>query len=296
MTKPVIGVIGTGDMGSAVGASLRHAGYRVVTDLTSRSASSVGLAESAGLQNLASLEEVVAAADIFLSILPPAAAFDFAKRAAAAISAAGRRLVYADCNAVSPQTVEAIEALFHSSAAEFLDVGIVGPAPEAGTPAPTRFYVSGPGRAELLALSAPELRVIDMGPEIGRASAIKMGYAAMNKGVNALYTAVLMAAERLGVRDELMQEFDASQPRAAERMRRRIPYLAATASRFTGEMREIAATFAAAGVTPAFHEGAEWIYATLAEAPFARETRATLPEHRSLDQAIAVFSANLTPL
>ena len=31
-----IGIIGTGDMGSAVGASLRRAGHRVITDLTDR--------------------------------------------------------------------------------------------------------------------------------------------------------------------------------------------------------------------------------------------------------------------
>jgi hypothetical protein len=76
-------------------------------------------------------------------------------------------------------------------------------------------------------------------------------------------------------------------------MAARIPYLAATAARYTGEMREIAATFAAAGVSPDFHRGAEWVYALLATTPFARETRATLPAHRSLDEAIGVFCASL---
>jgi hypothetical protein len=115
----------------------------------------------------------------------------------------------------------------------------------------------------------------------------------MNKGVDALYTAVLMAAEELGVRAELMEEFRASQTQAAERMAARVPYLAATAERYTGEMREIASTFAAAGVTPDFHRGAEWVYAALAGTPLAAETRATLPAHRSLDEALAVFCAAL---
>jgi hypothetical protein len=46
-----------------------------------------------------------------------------------------------------------------------------------------------------------------------------------------------------------------------------------------------------ARVTPLFHEGAEWLYATLARTPLAGETRATLPEHRSLDEALEIFCA-----
>jgi 3-hydroxyisobutyrate dehydrogenase-like beta-hydroxyacid dehydrogenase len=293
MANGVIGIIGTGDMGSAVGASFLRAGYRVVTDSSGRSALSRRLADAAGIEDLGSLEAVAGAAELLLSILPPAAAFGFAERAARAMRTSGSQALYADCNAVAPATVEAIAALFGGAEGPFLDVGIVGPAPNPAAPGTTRFYVSGALRARLLERALPELAMIDMGRQIGRASAIKMCYAAMNKGTNALYTAVLMAAERLGVRAELMVEFDRSQPRAAEQMARRVPFLAATAARFTGEMREIAATFAAAGVTPRFHEGAEWLYAALAETPLAAETRATLPERRSLDEAIEIFVRGL---
>jgi hypothetical protein len=72
-----------------------------------------------------------------------------------------------------------------------------------------------------------------------------------------------------------------------------VPYLAATAERFAGEMTEIAATFDAVGVTPLFHRGAEWIFAQLATSSLASETRATLPAQRSLDAALAVFSSAL---
>jgi 3-hydroxyisobutyrate dehydrogenase-like beta-hydroxyacid dehydrogenase len=188
--------------------------------------------------------------------------------------------------------MRAVAALFAGSRVTVLDVGIIGPAPRPGA-APTRFYVSGEGRARILELEGPELAVIDLGAELGRASAMKMVYAALNKGTDALYTAVLMAAEQLGVRTELMAECRVSQSHAAERMAARIPYLAATAARFTGEMREIAATFASTGVTPEFHHGAEWVYATLARTPLAAETRATLPKHRSLDDALAAFSTAL---
>lgn len=288
-----IAVVGVGDMGSAVGAACLRQGYRVVTDLTGRSPESRQFAARAGIEDLGSLPALVVAADIVLSIVPPAAAADFARRAVAAIEQASARTVFVDCNAVSPSTARSIGALFESSDSTFVDVGIVGPAPRAGVATPTRFYVSGDARAPVLALEVPELVMIDMGPEAGRASAIKMAYAAMNKGVDALYTAVLMAAERLGVRGELMAEFRASQTHEAERMAARIPYLAATAKRYVGEMREIAATFESVGVSPEFHRGAEWVYAQLARTPLAAETRATLPRHRSLDEALQVFCGAL---
>jgi len=293
MTAATIAIIGTGDMGSAVGAALARSGFRVVTDSSGRSPLSRKLAAEAGFEDLGSLEAVVGEADLLLSILPPARALTFADRVAGVLEATRANLVFADCNAIAPATAAAIAGLFAPLATPFADAGIVGPAPRRGTPAPTRFYVAGEARAVLLELEVPELEFIDMGEAVGRASAIKMCYAAMNKGFDALLTAVLMAAEQLGVREELMAEFRTSQAAHAERMVTRIPYLAATSERFTGEMREIAATFAAAGVSPDFHRGAEWVYATLAQTPLAAESRANLPAQRSLDEAIATFTAPL---
>jgi 3-hydroxyisobutyrate dehydrogenase-like beta-hydroxyacid dehydrogenase len=292
MTQTV-GILGTGDMGSAVGLMFVRSGYRVVTALNGRSAHSRSLADRAGLEDLGVLERVLGQCDLFLSILPPAAAFEFARQSASIIRANQCEIIFADCNAVAPATVLAIEALFANGPARFFDVGIVGPAPQAETANPTRFYVSGGERESLLRLDVPEIAVVDMGEAVGRASAIKMCYAAMNKGANALYANLLLAARRLGVASELMQEFQSSQPEAAERMARRIPFLAAAAGRFTGEMAEIAATFDAAGVSGDFYRGAEWLYGLLARSSLAAETRATRPEHRSLDEALSAFEAVL---
>ena len=288
-----LAVIGTGDMGSAVGAALARAGFRVVTDLSRRNAHSRALAARAGLEDLGSLAAVVQSAELLLSILPPAAAFRFAADVAATLRATGARLTFADCNAVAPDTVRSIAKLFDGTGASFVDAGIVGRAPRADGGERTRFYVSGSERRVLLDLAVPELRMLDMGEEIGAASALKMAYAALNKGTDALHAAVLLAAERLGVRAPLMKEFEATQKEAVARMTARLPFLAATAARFTGEMAEIAKTFESVGVTPAFHEGAEWLYALLATTPLASETRATGSRERSLDEALAVFCAAL---
>jgi 3-hydroxyisobutyrate dehydrogenase-like beta-hydroxyacid dehydrogenase len=291
-TQRTVAILGSGDMGSAVGAAFVRAGFRVVTDLSRRSAHSHGLAMRAGIVDVGSLAAVVQSAELVLSIVPPAVAAECAAEVAAAMRGARAAPPFADCNAVAPGTVREIARLFDGSGAAFVDAGIVGRGPRPGGER-TRFYVSGPARRALLDVDVPELALVDMGDEIGAASALKMTYAALNKGTDALHTAVLLAGARLGVLPALLREFESSQAEALARMKLRVPFLAATSARFKGEMAEIARTFAAAGVTPDFHRGAEWVYAQLAATPLASETRATLPRERSLDAALAVFGATL---
>jgi 3-hydroxyisobutyrate dehydrogenase-like beta-hydroxyacid dehydrogenase len=289
--KSTIGVVGTGDMGSAVGAALVRAGYRVVTAGEGRSDASRRLAAAAGIEDLRTLEAVVRSVDLLLSIVPPAAAASFAAAAAYALRATGARPVFADCNAVAPDSVRAIAREIAPTGAPFVDAGIVGREPRHGER--TRLYVSGPARAALTALTVAELEIVDLGDEIGAASALKMAYSALNKGTDALLAGVLLAAERLGVRAPLMRELEFSQAQLLARMRARVPFLGATAWRFAPEMAEIARTYDSVGVTPLFHRGAEWLYALVATTSFAQETRATQPRERSLDETVAVLTAAL---
>jgi 3-hydroxyisobutyrate dehydrogenase-like beta-hydroxyacid dehydrogenase len=286
-----IGIIGSGDMGSGVAAAFSKAGFRVVTNLSGRSAHSRALAERAGTHDVGSLGALLGQADIVLSIVPPAAAAGVARQVAAQLPA-NRSLPFADCNAVSPATLAEIAAAFPSPDL-VLDVGIVGAPPQRERGRGTRFFVAGNARALLTALHVPGIEMIDLGAELGRASALKMTYAAINKGVDAMLTAILLAAERLGVRRELMAECASSQAPITQRMAARLPFLAATAARFAPEMREIAATFASVGVTPDLHRGAAWVYDLLAESSLSAETRASLPAERSLDEAIRAFAAAL---
>ncbi|MEP7313005.1 MAG: DUF1932 domain-containing protein [Pseudomonadota bacterium] len=283
----VVAVIGTGDMGAAIGGALRRAGLRVVSDLSRRSAHSQALAQASGIEDLGSLSRVVQEAGLLLSIVPPAVAPEFAAEVAAAMSATGGRPTFVDCNAIAPETMRAIAGRFTSLGATVVDVGIVGRGPPADLP--TRLYFSGSQRAGLELLAIPELRLIDMGEQIGAASALKMAYAALNKGTDALHTAVLLMAERLDVLGPLLEEFALSQTAALRRMHERVPFLAATADRYAGEMLQIAATCDSVGVTPLIHEGAAWLYERLATTSLAVETRATLKCDRTLDEALAVF-------
>lgn len=290
--KATVAVIGTGDMGHAVGGALVRAGYRVVTAGKGRSTLSLKLAAAAGIEDLGGLEAAVAEATLVLSIVPPAAATTFAASAVAAMLNVGAKPVFADCNAVAPATVKSIERALGKTGAPFVDVGIVGRPPKTAGER-TRFYVSGAARSAVLGLDCAELDLVDLGSEMGTASALKMAYSSLNKGTDALLTAVLLAAERLGVRAPLMRELEGSQAEALARMRARVPFLGATAKRFAPEMAEIARTYESVGVTPQFHRGAEWLYELVATTPFASETRATQPARRSLDEAVAVLAAAL---
>jgi len=285
-----IGIIGSGDMGSGVAAAFVAAGFQVISDLSERSAHSRRLAEQAGTTDAGSLAAVLSAAEIVLSIVPPAQAQTVAEQVAAHGRLNG---IFADCNAVAPANVIAFLEQLSSNGTRVIDVGIVGSPPQRASTRGTRFYVAGADAAQLLALDVSGVSFIDMGAEVGRASAIKMMYASLNKGVDALLTAVALTAMQLDVDKALFVELEASQPQLFARMQRSIPFLAAAAQRYVPEMHEIAATWSAAGTTGDFHAGAAWLYDVLSHSELATETRADLPAERSLEEALGIFHATL---
>lgn len=284
MTTDTIAVLMPGDMGHAVGKALADAGYDVVTCLSGRSERTRALAEAGGLRDLDSLDAVATEASLVLSILPPASAMGLARDMAAAMERSGARPVYVDCNAISPGTARDIANVIEAVGAPFIDAGIIGTKPGIG-PGP-RFYVSGADTAPMQALDGKGFQVLGLGPEPGRASAIKMCYAGLTKGTWTLHTAVLLAAEAQGLTAELRAELEYSQGQALAQMEACVPRLPADSGRWIGEMEEIAKTFADAGVTPGFHEGAAEIFRLLSQTPFASETRETIDESRTLEETL----------
>jgi 3-hydroxyisobutyrate dehydrogenase-like beta-hydroxyacid dehydrogenase len=103
-----------------------------------------------------------------------------------------------------------------------------------------------------------------IGPEIGKASALKMCYAAYTKGTTALISAILATAERLNVRTELEAQWTHDDPDFASQTHNRVRRVTAKAWRFAGEMEEIAATFEQAGLPGGFHLAAHDIYQRMA--------------------------------
>ena len=90
----------------------------------------------------------LAQADFFLSIVPPGEALALAQRLAPALTAANKKPIYVECNAVSPQTVNHIEKVIAATGCAFVDAGIIGPPPKPGA-SNTKIYASGRARGRV---------------------------------------------------------------------------------------------------------------------------------------------------
>lgn len=290
MSIKTVAILSPGDMGHAVGRALRASGLDVVSCLAERSQRTRKLATQAGIRDLPSLETLVVESDLILSILAPSEAVAAAERVCDALQATSARTLFVDCNAVSPATVQRIDAMITDAGGRCIDAGIIGSPPGKG--APPRFYASGPHAASLAELDGRGISVRLIGGEIGRASGIKMCYAALTKGTAALYTALLTAAEALGIMPELQAELATSQPGALKDMES-ITGVSAKAFRWVGEMEEIAATFAGVGVSARLHLGAADVFRMIAASPLGDERPETIDTQRTLAETIAIFAKEL---
>ncbi len=293
MSFRTIAILSSGEMGGNVGGALAGEGYDIVTSLDGRSKATRERAIRLGFRDAGSLDDAVAAADIVFSILPPGRALDQAKAVAAAMGRRGHTPPFIDCNAVSPETAHEIGTIIGAAGAEFIDAGIVGSPPGKNPSQPTRFFVSGPGAAKMAEFDGKGIDVRQCGPDLGRASAIKMCYAGITKGTSALHAALLMAAEKLGVADEVNEELAYSTGPLYKRMENLTPGLPAVAERYIGEMEEIARTLGAIGLPTGFHDGSAELYRLLTRSPYADEIRETIDKSRTMRQTIAGSAAAL---
>lgn len=252
MSVACVGLLHPGAMGVTIGAACR---VPVVWCSTGRSAATAERAERAGLVDVSTLAALTDRSEVIVSVCPPEEAVSVAD----AVARAGFRGTYVDANAIAPTTARAIAERFE----HFVDGGIIGPpAARRGT---TRLYLSGRGAAEVAELwhgTDLDARVVDGAP--GAASALKMAYATWTKVSAALLLDVRALARAEGVESALLEEWSLSQPGTEARSEGTARSVAPKAWRFTGEMREILATFDAAGLPSGFAAGAADLYARLA--------------------------------
>jgi len=248
-----VGLLHPGEMGAALGAALRTRGTTVLWASAGRSEATARRATDAGLEDVGDVDELARRSDVIVSVCPPHAAIDLAR------SVSGFAGLFVDANAVSPTTVAGIRAVIEGAGGRFVDGGIVGPPPErAGT---TRLFLSGPeAEAVAAAFDGTVVETPVLGRDAGRASALKMTYAAWTKGTAALLLAIRATARAEGVEDALLAEWARSQPDATGRSEAAADAAARKGWRWVAEMEEIAATFAAAGQPDGFHRAAAEVY------------------------------------
>ncbi len=266
MTEPIrmgqrnVGILHPGEMGVSIAASAQSSGNRVYWVSEGRSPQTAERAARIGLVDARSLAGLCQTCSVIVSVCPP----DAAEAVARSVLAEGFRGLYVDMNAISPERTTRIGAMLAASGARFVDGGIIGG--PAWKRASTWLYLSGE-EAQSVAdcFSAGPLETGVLGDAIGKASALKMCFAAYSKGATALLCAVLAASEALGVREELERHWSRDDSTVAEQNSRRVQQVTAKAWRFVGEMEEIAATFRAVGMPSEFHTAAAAIYRRLAD-------------------------------
>ena len=234
-----VAIVAPGNMGAAVARRLGDHGVRVVTTLEGRGPASAARAREAGMTVVP--RDRLCEAQFVLSILPPAAALSFAQTMAPLLRSAGQRPLFVDCNAVSPDTVRQIGDVVVATGASFIDAAIIGLPAKAGTGPGPHVYSSGPEANRLLALASYGLDVRVLEGPVGAASALKMCYAGINKGLAAIAAAMILAAARSEATAALHQELSESLPGLLDSLRRQVPDMLPKAYRWVAEMREIAA-------------------------------------------------------
>jgi hypothetical protein len=235
----VVGLLHPGEMGAAVGTALRSGGHEVLWASEGRSEAT--RARATAFTDAATAGDVVAAAEVVFSVVPPHGAVALAE------SLPPFDGVYVDANAVSPETARRVS----TAVRRFVDGGIVG-----SPPAP-RLYLSGDEAervAELFEGTPIEALVVS------NASALKCAYAGWTKGTGALLLAVRDFARAEGIEEALLAEWRHSLPGLEERLAAAERSAEAKGWRWVGEMEEIAAAFAADGLPDGFHTAAAAVF------------------------------------
>jgi len=261
VANPVVAVIAPGMMGAAVGARLVERGLKVLTSLEGRSSETAKRANASGMA--AASDEEIAAADFILSIIPPGDALALAQRFAPALSASNAKPIYVDYNAIAPPTTERVAAAIAPTGCPFVDAGIIGSPPKSKEAGP-RFYASGREAPRFATFKQYGLDIRLLEGPLTAASALKMSYAGITKGTQALGAAMMLAATRGGSADPLLAELKVSQPHLLPWLYRSLSVMPPKAYRWVAEMHEIA-NFV--GEDPAAHElyaGAAHFYEEIA--------------------------------
>ncbi|MBI3302743.1 MAG: NAD(P)-dependent oxidoreductase [Deltaproteobacteria bacterium] len=250
-----IGILYPGDMGHSVARVLLEDGFSVATTLVGRSERTRRLCASTATTVLESMAAVVERAEVVLSIVPPNAAKMVATDFAVAVRHTGYRPLFVDANAISPMTAQEVGEIIAQVGASYLDACIIGPARDVR--GRCTFYVSGPQARMFEEHLGKSLRTHILGDRIGQASAFKMTFAGLNKGLAALFWELTVAAHEFGFLDELLHRYTTLLPGVMQALEWLVPTYPMHAARRADEMGELAETLEHFGFSSAMARGTQ---------------------------------------
>ena len=252
MSLKTIGILGIGEMGTAVAKLLHDNGVRVVTTLDGRSAKTKTNAVTAGVEDLGSLGEVVKVSDLVLSMLSSKVAQQVAHLVGKTAKDLGVHSLYGEFNAIAPTTIQAIEKDIGGSM-DVVDGGIVGGPTNLSA---ATFYLSGPRANEVAAISDFGFNTRVLGDVVGQASGMKLCYAGMTKGLSTMALDLLLAAATLRVDGPVLEQYQRSMPGVLQFVDRFVPGNPKRAVRRSEEMPEVAIMMDSLGFDGSIHRAA----------------------------------------
>ncbi|TIV62134.1 NAD(P)-dependent oxidoreductase [Mesorhizobium sp.] len=231
-----IAIAGIGEMGVTLARRMIAKGHRVVT-LPPRSEASVQRAMEAGIEVIQ--EEEICKADFFFSVVPSEAALPLAERVALICRGQSCKPVYCDWNAISPALMHRIATHLSEAGIKIVDGGIIGLADwSLASPGPT-LYASGADAKLLKENRDLGLQISIMDADLGAASALKLSYAAITKGLIAIASMSALVAEQSGCGAALVDELSRSQPILLRSFSKSVPNMLPKAQRWVSEMQQI---------------------------------------------------------
>ena len=242
MSYKKIGILSIGEMGFHWAKLLKSHGVEVLTFDRDRGDVSRKRGENAGVKSVPSMAELVQSSELIVSIVVPSAAMPVATNVADAVNKSGRKnLLFLDANAISPMTADEIAALLDPAGVDFVDGCIIGSAAKMGKG--TIVYVSGQQASRLKALESFNIPVKVLGPNTNQASAFKVVYAGLTKGLQGLFCELFMGARHFGLLKELSAQYEDSFPGLIDKVSSSIVGLRIHAGRRAEEMDELKRTF-----------------------------------------------------
>lgn len=260
--RPTVAVLSPGEMGSRLGQLLREAGFPILTTCAGRSEGSLGRAQAAGFEVLPEIDDVVRRADLVISVVPSLSALPLAQRVAEAMDRQHRRLLFFDVNSIGPETAKRIGEAIEKVGGEFVDGSIIGNAE--GLPGGGVFYLSG-AWAGVMAGHLNELfQTCILGGEAGQASAFKVLYAGLTKSMASLGFELLAGAERLGLREALLEKYRTGHPGVWQFFHHSLPGYPSRSGRRSEEMVELAEALEGLGLSANMAHGSQQTLAQVA--------------------------------
>ena len=279
-----IAVLYPGELGAGVAALARTRGARVITTLDGRGEATAARCREAGLTVLDSLADVARQADVVISLVPPAAADDLVDAYCKVAHLAPRGAIFVDANSIGPELARSLAVKVAAAGRAFVDAAINGLAKN--LTAGGTLFLSGPRAPEIADWIGDAMRVRVLGPEPGRASAMKMLLSGLSKGICALYLELALVAQRSGILPEMSEATAMIYPGVFALADRMIPTYGRHAARRATEMGELESTARAAGLDPCVIDSLRRLHDALAEVPFDPKQAAD-PSAASLIERLA---------